>query len=1058
MNPAVLQRGREPARAPLVPYADAETALSPERGASPFYRLLSGTWQFQYLPSPAELPADLPGDVDRWDWDEIPVPSNWQLAALGTDPPQYTNVRYPFPVDPPYVPSENPVGLYARSFDVPAAWAGQRIRLAFEGVDSAFYVWVNRQMVGYSQGSHLPSEFDVTDHVQPGRNEVVVQVLKWCDGSYLEDQDFWRLSGIFRDVYLYAAPQTWVRDVEVRTAFDERYRDAELQVTLRIANSGATASGTHTVRLQLLDEGGTVVLDEAAGEVAGLGPGEEHELRHTTAVCAPHHWTAETPYLYPLLVSLINGEGATEQVLCVQVGFRQVELRDGQMLVNGRPVLLRGVNRHEMHPTRGHAVPPAAMVEDILLMKQHNVNAVRTSHYPDDPRWYDLCDRYGLYVIDEADLETHGFGYYGDWGYLAKHPDWQEAFLDRAVRMVERDKNHPSVIMWSLGNESGYGPNHDAMAEWIHRRDPTRPVHYCEAWENGVPSPVTDIVSRMYDSVEALAAAGQRTDDPRPYFLCEYAHAMGNGPGNLREYWDTFRAHRRLLGGCVWEWCDHGLLQRTPEGEEYFAYGGDFGEFPHDGNFCIDGMVFPDRRPSPSLAEHQKAVEPVHVEPLDLAAGRLRLTNRYDHLSLDHLEAWWELRRDGERLRQGGLELPHVPAGESVEVSVPPDRPAAADGADYWLGLRFGLREAELWAPRGHEVAWAQFELPPPPPSRATARPDPVPALAVQEDERSVRLTGPDFGLVFDTEAGTIVEWRYAGSDLLSWGPRLHLWRAPVDNDNWVRGEWLEHALDRATVLVRRARLVAVTPTSATLSVAYAFGANGRRPVLHGEATFRIFGTGEVLLQQRVVPDAEMQAWPRLGVQLDLPPELDQFTWYGRGPHENYVDRKESARVGLYRGSVDEQHVPYVLPQENGGKSDVRWAAVTDARGLGLLAVARAAWPEPSVSTDPGRAAGEEGVVPSCGAHGTQPLMTVTVSRYGTNELARAQHTYDLERGDTVVLSLDHAVCGLGSASCGPRPLEQYILRPHEATFAFRLRPVHLERDDPMRLSRLPVA
>ena len=1027
MDPAVLQRNRQPARAPLIPYADAETALAGKPGASPLYRLLSGTWRFRFLPSPGALPADFPADADPGAWDEIPVPSNWQLAALGTDPPQYTNVRYPFPVDPPYVPAENPVGLYARTFDVPAAWSGRRVFLTFEGVDSAFYVWVNRREVGYSQGAHLTSEFDITEHLQPGANELIVQVLKWSDGSYLEDQDFWRLSGIFRDVHLYATPSVWVSDLEVRTTFDDDYRDAELQVTLQVSNAGPAAAGPHTIRLQLLDADGSVVLDQALGEVADLTPGRQRELSHSATVRSPRHWTAETPHLYPLLVSLVNAAGEVEQVVCVEVGFRQIGLRDGQLLINGRPLLMRGVNRHEMHPTRGHAVPLDSMVQDILLMKQHNINTVRTSHYPDDVRWYDLCDRYGLYVIDEADLETHGLGDYGDWGWAAKQPDWREAHLDRAVRLVERDKNHPSVIMWSLGNESGYGPNHDAMAEWIHGRDPTRPVHYCEAWQDGVPSRITDVVSRMYDSIETLEAAGRRTDDPRPYLLCEYAHAMGNGPGNLREYWETFRAHRRLLGGCVWEWCDHGLLQQTPEGEEYFAYGGDFGEFPHDGNFCIDGMVFPDRRPSPSLIEYKKVIEPVHVEPVDLAAGRVRLRNRYDHLSLDHLEGWWELRRDGERIRHGRLELPSVPAGESAEVSVPLGELPAPDESDYWLNLSFRLAQAELWAPAGHEVAWAQFELPrPAAPRRAPCRGS-MPALSVQEGDRCVQVLGDDFGLVFDIETGTIAEWRYAGADLLYWGPRLHLWRAPIDNDNWVRREWQQHALDRATVLVRRARLAEVTPTSATIGVEYAFGANGRRPVLHGEATYRILGTGDVILQQHVVPDAGMQAWPRLGVQLDLAPELNRLTWYGRGPHENYVDRKDSAPVGVYRGTVDDQHVPYIFPQENGGKSDVRWAALTDARGLGLLAVA-------------------------------QPLMTVTASRYSTQELAAARHTYDLEPGDTVVLSLDHAVCGLGSASCGPRPLEQYILRPHEATFAFRLRPVHLERDDPMRLSRLPLA
>jgi beta-galactosidase/beta-glucuronidase len=633
-NPAVLARNREPAHTSLVPFADVDSAQEDDRAASPFFRLLNGAWRFFYARRPGDVPAGFEAESFVTEaWDTLPVPGNWQMHGYGT--PNYTNIRYPYPVEPPHVPDDNPVGCYRREFAVPPAWEGRRVFLTFEGVNSAVDPEVNGRPVGYSQGSHMPVEFDVTDCVRQGGNLVAVQVYQWCDGSYLEDQDMWRLSGIFRDVYLTARPIGFIRDVQIHTELDETSTDA----TLSVRALGSRAGGGR-VTAGLYDAARKLVA-EAALDGSGAA---------ALAVAAPRKWSAEEPNLYTLLVTQSDAEGRVQEVLRYAVGFRQVRVENGRLRLNGVPLVLRGVNHHDTHPDLGHALPWETMVRDVVLMKRHNVNTVRTAHYPPDPRFLDLCDRYGLYVIDEADLETHGFGEVGDLNQLSDDPAWEAAYRDRAERLVARDRNHPSVIMWSLGNESGYGRNHDAMARLVREADPTRPIHYEQAGD----APVVDVVSAMYASVDRLVEEGKK-DDPRPYFLCEYAHAMGNGPGSLKEYWEAIEAHPRLLGGCVWEWADHGIRRRTADGAEWFAYGGDFGDEPNDGNFCIDGLVSPDRVPHPGLLELKKVYEPVRVVARDLRAGRVVIQNRYQFASLAHLAAHWELRWGGELLQQGAL-------------------------------------------------------------------------------------------------------------------------------------------------------------------------------------------------------------------------------------------------------------------------------------------------------------------------------------------------------------------------------------------------------------------
>jgi beta-galactosidase/beta-glucuronidase len=885
-------------------------------------------------------------------------------------------------------------------------------------VDSAFHLWVNGRPAGYSQDSRLPAEFNITSVVQPGENLVAVQVYRWSDGSYLEDQDFWRLSGIYRGVALWSAPPLHLRDFWARTEFDAAYRDAVLRVTARVRNDGSQDAAGHVLEAQLVDAAGKLVL--AASLPVKVSSSREATVELDQAVRAPERWSDEHPYLYTLLLVLQGPAGQVVEVERSRVGFRQVEIRDGQLHVNGRPILIKGVNRHEHDPVTGHSVSMASMLQDIRLMKQFNINAVRTSHYPNDPRWYDLCDEYGIYLLDEANAESHGV-----WDRLARDPEWEEAFMERAVRMVERDKNHPSVIAWSLGNESGYGPAHDAMSAWIHAHDPTRPVHYHPAGD----APCVDILGPMYPTVQRIVEMAQKPGETRPVVMCEYAHSMGNSTGNLKEYWEAIAAHRRLGGGFIWDWVDQGLRQVTEAGEEWYAYGGDFGDEPNDANFCINGLVGPDRRPHPGLWEYKKVLEPVRVEPVDPVTGRVRIVNAYTFSTLSHLGISWDLAADGEQLQAGALPRLDTPPGESTVVTVPLQRPALRPGVEYWLTLHFVLADDTPWAERGHEVAWAQFQVPwtvPAGPALAAAD---MAALDLHESAGEIVLRGADFSLRF--EAGWLTSWEVQGKELLCEGPRLNAWRAPTDNDEGfvedvkMAAQWRAAGLDRLEEQVQsfswtRPSLQAVRVEVETLA---------RAPdVPAGFAcryTYTVYGSSDVLLEHEVSPCGDLPPLPRVGLRLLLPGGYEHLTWYGRGQHESYADRKLGAAIGLYRGTVDEQYVPYIMPQEHGNKADVRWAALADDAGAGLLVVG-------------------------------MPLLNVSAHHYTAADLAAARHTYELRRREEVVLNLDHVHSGLGNGSCGPGVLPQYQVAAKPYAYRLRLRPLPPGAPFPTTACRLP--
>jgi len=1020
-NPKLLHRNREAARATLVPFADEASALSGERERSAFFKLLNGEWSFHLAPRPELAPAgfERPG-FDASGWGRIPVPGNWQLH--GHDKPVYTNVNYPYPLDPPHVPDANPTGCYRLEFELPAAWAGRQIMLVFQGVNSALHLWVNGRPAGFSKGSHMPAEFNVTALVRPGRNLLAARVLKWCDGSYLEDQDFWRLSGIFRDVHLLALPAAHVRDAFVRTQFDREYRDATLAVDLALRNLGAQPAAGLRVEARLLDAAGRAVLSASVAGGIRIPPDGEKLLGFRAAVRSPLKWSAEEPNLYTLLLVLRAAGGEVLEVHRLRVGFRQVEIRKGLFLVNGVPVKLHGVNRHDTDPDAGHAVSREAMLRDVLLMKRHNIDAVRTSHYPNDPFWYELCDRHGLYVIDEADLETHGFGYEAP-DIPARVPLWREAFVDRAVRLVECDKNHACVVMWSLGNESGYGANHAAMARWIRRRDPSRPIHY----ERDQKAESADVVSRMYTNVPDLIKEGRRRH-PKPFFLCEYAHAMGQGPGSLKEYWEAFRKYPRLMGGCVWEWADHSIRMKTAAGVEWFAYGGDFGDEPNDGNFCIDGLCFPDRRPHTGLIELKQILAPVTVEAVDAAAGRFRVTNRHAFRNLNYLEGAWRFSCDGQTVAEGRLPELDVPAGGGLEVSVPVGgAPAPEIGTPPSGELRvdfiFTLCADQSWAQRGHEVAAVQLDVPGKPLARRPARPASAQPVKPSESATELVVQGADFVLSFDRLTGIIRDWQWLGRSLLASGPKLQLWRAPTDNDRHFAVRWRSAGYHRLVPRVERVAVRRLGRSAVRVEVASVLAGYQLSPRFRAALVYTVGGDGAVDIAVRLAPLAkELPPLPRVGLELVLPAGFDRFAWYGRGPHESYADRKESAPVGVYSGSVQDQYVPYIRPQENGNKTDVRWAAVTDRAGAGLLAA------------------------------GAAPL-NVSAHHYTVEDFTASRHAHELTRLAETVLHLDGLQAGLGSNSCGPAPLPQYLIQPGRIEFAVRLRPISAG-EDPMAVWR----
>ncbi len=968
--PELQSLNRLPARATLISFPTPEAAATFDRGATRWHVSLDGRWDFKLAGRPAAATAAL--RVSRG-WDTVDVPGLWTM--LGYDRPHYTNVQMPFGERPPHVPEANPTGIYRRRFTVPRGWRRRRIVLGFGGVEGVLYLLVNGEPIGISKDSRTPAEFDLTDVVRHGQeNELVAVVVRWSDASFIEDQDQWWHAGISREVYLRSSR---IEDVFARAGLDDDYRHGLLTLT-------GVADGPLDARL--LDPRGRTVLTSPLPVAA--------EVR------SPKQWSAENPVLYTLVVSLEDGES----VAC-RVGFRRVEIRDRRLLINGKAVLISGVNRHEHDDVTGRVISKEAMETDIRLMKQVNINAVRTSHYPDDPYWLDLCDRYGLYVVDEANVESHA--YYDE---VCRDPRYTGAFVERVKNMVERDKNHPSVILWSLGNESGYGPNHDAAAGWVRGRDPSRPLHYEGAikhdWAGGHRA--TDIVCPMYPEVDAIVAYARRDDDPRPIILCEYSHAMGNSNGGLADYFAAFERHGALQGGFVWEWVDHGIRQTDDQGRDYWAYGGDFGDVPHDANFCADGLLWPDRTPHPAVHELKFLSQPVRVEAVDAARGRFRIRNRFDFTGLDGLRGSWELTGDGKTLRKGKLPPLRVPAGGSLDVTLSLGGLAEEARTERFVTFRFFQRRATSWAPAGHEVAWQQIALDRPPRSAPAGR-----GARPGERRRELVLEAGQVRAVVERKTGLLVELSRDGRRALLDGPRLQLWRAPVDNDgirllqrehSGVLPRWLELGLDHV-----QHRLDGVRARRDGIEVVHRASGRGRWNDAVHRQRYRLLASGDLLVDNHVELADGLRDVPRVGVVLTLPAGTERLSWFGLGPWENYSDRLASAIVGRYTDTVTGLYVPYILPQENGHRGDVRELTLTDETGSGIEIVGR-------------------------------PTFGFTASHFTAADLYAARHTTDLEPRSEVILSIDHAQRGLGTASCGPDTHPRHRLEASSYRFAYVLR------------------
>jgi beta-galactosidase len=946
---------------------------------------LNGRWDFRLCERP-EQALEAVGD-----WDAIEVPGLWTMQGFAA--PHYTNIVMPFPDPPPHVPEANPTGVFRRRFELPDEWRQRRVVLRFGGSEGVLHVLVNGRAAGIAKDARTPAEFDVTDLVHHDRpNEVVAVVVQWSDASFVEDQDHWWHGGLPRDVLLYATGRTYIADLLARGDLDDDYRHGRLHVAARIEG------GERAATVRLTDPDGRTVLEQAGAMFE---------------VPRPRLWSAEDPALYTVEVTLEGGE----RVAC-RTGFRRVELRDGRLLVNGRAVRICGVNRHEHDDTRGRAVTRESMEADLRLMKRFNVNAVRTSHYPNDPYWLDLCDRHGLYVIDEANIEAHA--YYDE---VCRDPRYLAAFVERVRNMVERDKNHPSVILWSLGNESGYGPNHDAAAGWVRAADPSRPLHYEGAiardWEGGTLA--TDVVCPMYAPAEAIERWAQDGPHPRPLILCEFSHAMGNSNGGLADYFELFDRYAALQGGFVWEWIDHGIRRTDADGREYWGYGGDFGDEPNDANFCADGLVWPDRTPHPALYELAYLARPVRVEPVDPARGRFRVRNHYDFSTLAHLHGTWEVTAGGEPVASGALAALRTRPGEAdeIEVDLGPTAAAAGElagagagkpsrprgGGARFVTFRFALRRATAWAEAGHEVAHEQIALPSPP-RRATAA-------------RAARTTPQREGDTIVLEAGG-VRAEFDGGALRSFGdavvagPRLTLWRAPTDNDGLrllperrrgVLWRWLELGLDR---LEHRLEDVTTGPGAQLEIVHRATGRDRWDDVVHRHR-YRLTPAGALIVDHDIRTAPDLTDLPRVGVELRLHDDLEQLEWLGLGPHENYPDRRAAAVVGRFAGTVSDQYEPYILPQEHGHRGEVRELSLTDRDGHGLQ------------------------------IHG-RPAIGFTASRYTAKDLYEARHTSDLRPRNEVILTLDHAQRGLGTASCGPDTHPRHRLTARRYGFAYEFR------------------
>ncbi|KAH7305188.1 glycosyl hydrolases family 2, TIM barrel domain-containing protein [Stachybotrys elegans] len=1016
-NLEVIQRNRLPPRAYWVPQNSV---------------LLNGGWDFQFAPTPLEASEypkvnDEPGES----WASIQVPGHWQLQGYGS--PHYTNIQLPFPSCPPFIPTENPTGTYRRFFSVPGDWdSNWQLRLRFDGVDSAYHVWLNGVFVGYSQGSRNAAEFDISAAAKKdAENELVVRVYQWCEASYIEDQDQWWLSGIFRDVSLLAFPgAARIEDFFIKTDLDADYRDAVLRADITVSSF---VVDQQEVLLTLRDNGKELASTRKPSSI------NEGVLKFEIPVSNPQKWTAESPKLYQLGISLFSSTGDSVQSISQNVGFRKVEMKKGLITVNGSPILLRGANRHDHHPVHGRAVPYEFMKQDLLLMKQHNINALRTSHYPGQPQLYDLADELGLWVMDEADLECHGFydvvtqpvepppylDYEGSKEvyfplaaqFTSDNTAWRASYVDRMVQMVQRDKNHPCIFSWSLGNESFYGANHVAMVDYARSID-DRPIHY----EGDIKAETADMYSYMYPDMERLTRlleteGIQDGTSLKPVILCEYAHAMGNGPGGLQDYQDMFRKHERLQGGFIWEWANHGLAHKGG----FYAYGGDFGDDPNDHTFVMDGLVSSEHKPTPGLLEVKRVFQPVKFD-YD-PTGRVLITNEYDFIGLDALEGTYSIQEIGDEstiLESGKLEIPNVRPGATVELPIPSQlTDYKTHQQEVILTVSFALKESTNWAPASYEVAWFQQKLSdeqiPKTVSGASS------AVEVHETRTKIQVQGPAWSITFDRVRGYVIGWA-TDHELLEVDPKTRaaifpcIWRAPTDNDkDSAVKKWKEYGIHRMTSQLRSFN---VQKNAETGSCSIAVHTYFAPPVLGWgydiRTDYEVAGNGSLSIKYSFTPKGAFPIdIPRIGLNVRMPKQFSQASWFGLGPGESYPDKNLAQKLGVWSSSVEDLEIPYDVPQDNGNRMETRWVRLVNSNGHGLKVTRQ------DIST-----------------------FSWTGGRLTPEAIEKAAHPCDLVREEATLLNISSLVAGVGSAACGPGVRDDLKVKVEPTSFEFVLQAI----------------
>lgn len=1000
-----------------IPFANEQQATSLPIEESPFYKTLNGTWKFHWVADPKDRPLDFcQPDYDVTLWDDIKVPANWQIEAVRNnknwDKPLYCNVIYPFsytqwekiewpnviqprPSGYTFATMPNPVGSYRRDFTLPDSWKGRDVFIRFNGVEAGFYIWVNGQKVGYSEDSYLPAEFNLTPYLKPGRNVLAVEVYRFTDGSFLECQDFWRLSGIFRDVFLWSAPKTQIRDFFFRTDLDKEYKNAS--VSLDVELTGKKSNGE--IIAKITDQNGKEIASQSIRAKLGAN-------NLLFDVENPLKWTAETPNLYNLTISL-KQKGKITDIRSVKVGFRKVEFsKDGQMLINGKSTLFKGVDRHDHSALNGRTVSKEEMEKDVQLMKSLNVNAVRTSHYPNNPYFYDLCDRYGIYVMAEANVECHGLM------SLSNEPEWEKSFTERNENQVRRYRNHAAIVMWSMGNESGNGKNFQTAEKAIKKLDNTRPTHY----EGN--SSYCDVTSSMYPSVEWLENVGkerlykaQKGETVKSHVVCEYAHAMGNSIGNFKEYWELYETYPALIGGFIWDWVDQSIKVPTPDGKDfYMASGGDFGDKPNDGNFCTNGVIFSDRTLSAKAYEVKKIHQPIRVEAL--GDGKYKITNKRFHTNLNDLYGRYEIEEDGKVILSGNLEELNLDAQANKIITVSDKQFNKTPGAEYFINFSFKQKYDTEWAKAGYEVASEQFKL--------SDSEKPVFEIAkgyinLTETQDAYLVAGENFKATFSKKEGTLSAYTLNEVSLINKGLELNLFRAPTDNDKHVAEDWQRKglysmALEAGNWEVRQEADKVILLIKNTYKGQLGFD-------YQTEMEYTVAADGIILVNSIIIPAINGEIIPRVGYRMELPEGFERMRWYGRGPLENYVDRKDATDIGVYEDLVSNQWVNYVKPQEMGNHEDVRWISITNPDGVGFVFVAG-----DKMSASALHVKAQDMAAPA--------------------DIRKLIHKYEFSMRKETILCLDANNRPLGNASCGPAPMKKYELFSQPTVFSFIMMPL----------------